>query len=84
MSVTIQVPIPDDLLPVLERRARGAGLEREQYVSQVLFRELKGPPALDEVLAGFRGEVAASRISDEELDELFTVARDEAAAQRSI
>ena len=82
MSVTIEVPIPDDLIPVLERKARSAGLKREEYVSAMLSRELTAPQSLDEVLAEFREQVAASGISDSELTELFTVARDEAHARK--
>jgi hypothetical protein len=75
MSVILQVAIPEDLLPALERRAREAGMGREEYASAVLTRELGA--SLDEVLAGFRGEVAACGMSDEALTELFEEARTE-------
>ena len=83
MSVTIEVPIPDDLLPVLDRKARSAGLQREQYVSEVISRALHGEPTLNEILAGFREQVASSGISTHELDDLFEAARNEAAAQKN-
>jgi hypothetical protein len=83
MSVTIQVPIPDDLIPVLERKARNAGLKREEYVSAMLSRELTAPQSLDEVLSEFREHVAASGISDTELTELFAVERDEPHAPKN-
>jgi hypothetical protein len=72
MSVILQVAIPDDLLPALERRAREAGMGREEYASAVLAREVG--VSLDEVLAGFRADVAASGLSDEALTELFAEA----------
>lgn len=84
MSLTIKVPIPDDLVPVLERKARSAGLEREEYVGAILSRELNAPQTLDEVLAAFRGEVSASGMTGPELDELFRSARDEAGAQENV
>lgn len=49
MSVTIGVPIPDELLPILERKARSAGLKREEYVTALLSRDLSAPKALGEV-----------------------------------
>jgi hypothetical protein len=77
MSVTIEVPIPDELLPILERKARRAGLKREEYVTALVSRDLSAPKALDEVLAAFREQVAGSGISDNELSALFAAARDE-------
>ncbi|MBL8295231.1 MAG: hypothetical protein JNN08_25525 [Bryobacterales bacterium] len=75
MSMMIEVPIPDDLIPRLEQKARSAGLDREQYVRALVSRDLAGPRAFDEILEGFRAEVAASGISDSELDALFQSAR---------
>ena len=42
MSVTIEVQLPDDLIPLLERKARGAGLDREQYLGSIVSRDLTG------------------------------------------
>ncbi len=63
--MTIEVPIPDDMTPRLEQKARSAGLDREQLVS----RELAGPRTFDEILGGFREEVTVSGVSDSELDQ---------------
>jgi hypothetical protein len=41
MSVTIEVPIPDELLPILERKAQSAGLNREEYVTALVSRDLR-------------------------------------------
>jgi hypothetical protein len=57
MSMTVEVPIPDDLIPRLEQKARSAGLDREQYVRALVSRDLAGPRAFDEILGGFREEV---------------------------
>ena len=83
MSVTIEVPIPDELLPILERKARSAGLKREEYVTALLSRDLSAPKALDEVLGAFRQQVAASGISDGELSALFAAARDDVQTEKS-
>ena len=75
MSITIQVPIPEELILNLEQRAQNAGLQREQYLTQLFTRELSSPPGLDEILSGFRSEVKASGISDSELTDLFNQER---------
>ena len=82
MSMTVQVPIPDDLIPRLEQKARIAGLDREQYVRALVSRDLAGPRTLDEILGGFREEVSASGISDPELDQLFESARQDSLSGR--
>ena len=80
MSVTIEVPIPDELIPLLEQKARSAGLPRDEYIRALVSRDLKAPRRLDEVLKDFRSEVAASGMSDAELADLFKDARDDSRA----
>ncbi len=80
--ITLQIPISDELLPNLDTRARNAGLNREQFLSQLLCRELSTPDGLDEILAGFRREVSASSLTDAELSELFSAARTETGSRR--
>lgn len=82
MSMTVQVPIPDDLIPRLEQKARSAGLDGEQYVRALVSRDLAGPRTFDEILGGFREEVAASGVSESELDQLFESARQDSLAER--
>jgi len=77
--MTIHVPFPDDQMAALRRKAEGLGVEVEKYISDLVARELQRPQSLNEVLAGFREQVAASGISDEELDELFIASRKEIA-----
>ncbi|MCX6602318.1 MAG: hypothetical protein NTV52_01845 [Acidobacteria bacterium] len=80
--ITFQIPISDELLPNLDSRARNAGLNREQFLSELLCRELSTPDGLDEILAGFRREVSASSLSDAELTEVFSAARTETGSHR--
>jgi hypothetical protein len=77
--MTIHVPFPDDQMAALRRKAEGLGVEVEKYISDLVRRELQRPQSLNEVLADFREQVAASGISDEELDELFLASRKEIA-----
>ena len=81
--ITLQISISDELLSNLDTRAQNAGLNREQFLSQFLSRELSMPDGLDDILAGFRKEVSASSLSDDELTELFTAARAETGFRRS-
>ncbi|MBX9601366.1 MAG: ribbon-helix-helix protein, CopG family [Bryobacteraceae bacterium] len=71
MTMTIEVPIPDDLIARLDQKARSAGLDREQYIRALVSRDLAGPKTSDEIPSGFREEVAASRVSDSNLNRLF-------------
>ena len=82
MSMTIQVPIPDDLVPRLEEKSRSAGVDREQYIRALVSRDLAGPRTFDEILSGFRQEVPASGISGGELDQLFESARQDSRRER--
>jgi hypothetical protein len=75
MSVTIEIELPDELVPLLEQKARGAGLDREQYLRALVDRDLASPRTLDDILRPFREEVAASGISDDDLTNLFSAAR---------
>src|SRR6266851_4100943 len=82
MARVLEVPVPDDLLALLDARAGDAGMKREEYASDLLRRGLGGPRSLDEILAPFRAQVQASGIDDQELTRLFQAARDAAASAR--
>ena len=62
MTRTIEVPIPDDLLQLVDERARRSGLKREDNIRTVLSREVTGAPSISEILVPFanRGKPAAS------------------------
>ena len=83
MARVLEVSVPDDLLDLLDARAGQAGMKREDYVSDLLHRDLRGPRALDEILAPFRRQVLASGIDDQELTRLFQAARDDAASAKN-
>ena len=82
MARVLEVPVPEDLLAVLDSRASDAGMKREEYASDLLRRGLGGPRSLDEILAPFRAQVWSSGMDDQELTHLFEAARDAAAAER--
>lgn len=76
MPRTLEIPVSEDLLRLLDEKAQRSGLKREDYVSALLSRDLAGPPALSEILKPFREQVASSGLTDEELSSLFTEARE--------
>ena len=77
MTRTIEVPLPEELLKLVDERARSTGLQREACIRAVLSKDVTGEPSISEILAPFRDQVAASGISDEELDRLFAEAQTE-------
>jgi hypothetical protein len=83
MTRTIELPIPEELLRLVDERARTAGLPREAYIREVLSKDVTGDPSLSEILAPFREQVAGSGIGDDELDRVFSQARDESYRARS-
>jgi hypothetical protein len=82
MTRTIEIPLPEELLRLVDERARSTGLEREAYIRAVLSKDVTGEPSISEILAPFRDQVLSSGIGDEELNRLFTEARKESYQER--
>ena len=83
MGVTVEIPIPDELLGVLESRARSAGLNRDEYIRALVRRDLTSGQRLHTILDPFRRQVAESAISDDELTELFASAREDVYREKN-
>ena len=83
MTRTIELPLPEELLRLVEERALTAGLAREAYIRAVLSKDVAGEPSISEILAPFRDQVAGSGIGAEELDLLFSEAREESYLGRN-
>ena len=78
---TIEVSnVPEETLQRLDERIRERGGDRDEYIRNLLDRDLSAP-TLTELLAPFRRQVAESRASEEELDQLFDDAREEAFSE---
>jgi len=82
MTRTIEIPLPEELLKLIDEKAQVTGLKRDAYIRAVLSKDVKGECSISEVLASFRDQVTASGISDEELDRLFSEARDESYQEK--
>jgi hypothetical protein len=78
MSISIDLSPEEE--ERLRQKASSRGQTTSEYARGVLVGSLK--PSLDEILAPFRAQVEESGVSDEELDRLFTNARDEVARER--
>jgi hypothetical protein len=83
MTRTIEIPLPEELLRLVDEKAESAGLKREAYIRAVLSKDVNGEPSISEVLAPFRDQVLRSGLSDEELDRLFSAAREESKRERN-
>jgi hypothetical protein len=84
MTRTIELPLPEELLRLVDERAQTAGLPRDAYIRAVLSKDVTGEPSISEILAPFRDQVASSGIGDDELDRLFSQAREESYQERSL
>lgn len=79
---TIEVTdIPEETIRLLDERAGQLGSDRAGYIRHLLDKDLHSP-TLSELLAPFREQVAESELSEEELDQLFAEAREEAFQER--
>ncbi|MFN0167870.1 MAG: hypothetical protein ACKV22_15690 [Bryobacteraceae bacterium] len=83
MTRTIEIPLPEELLRLVDQKAHSSGLDRDTYIRAVLSREVTGTPSVSQILLPFRDQVIASGASDEELDRLFSQAREEAYRDRN-
>lgn len=78
----LTIELPKDVEKKLAERAARSGKTAEVVARELIEQAVRGERTLDEILRPFRDEVAASGISDAELDQLFDEARDEAHAAR--
>jgi hypothetical protein len=52
------------------------------YIRVVLSKEMMGEPSISEILAPFRDQVLSSGLSNDELDRLFSEARERSDKER--
>jgi hypothetical protein len=83
MSRTITVDLPDGLLRLVDEKATRAGLQRDVYIRVVLSKDVTGEPSISEIFAPFRDQVLSRGLSNDELDRLFSEARERSDKARS-
>ena len=74
--MTITLTMPAETQRKLVERATRAGQNVESLACELIERSLNDEPTLDEILAPFRRQVAASGLSEAELTALFEEERD--------
>lgn len=88
--MTITIDLPPDIEESVKTQAAKDGLPLEDYVTALVQEGTQRCDRIDllaekpfaEILAPFRRNVEASGMSDEELDDLFTTARQEPSRVR--
>lgn len=88
--MTITIDLPPDVEESVKTQAAKEGLPLEDYVTSLIEEgtkrrdriDLLAEKPFDEILAPLRRNVEDGRLSDEELDDLFTGARKEASRTR--
>ncbi len=75
--MTITLTMPAETQRKLVERATRAGQNVESLACELIERSLNDEPTLDEILAPFRRQVAASGLSEAELTALFEEEREE-------
>ena len=80
--MTITLALKPETERALRERAAESGRDVAVVAEELIERGICVKPSLAEILAPFRAEVAASGISDVELDALFEEARNEVWQQR--
>jgi hypothetical protein len=78
MARTIEIPVSAEMLRLLDEKALRSGLKREEYVSALLSKDLSGPLTLAQILKPFRDQVAGLAMTDGDLGQLLTEARQDA------
>ena len=75
--MTITLALEPETERLLRERAAQSGRDVAAVARELIERGVRARPSLAEILAPFRAEVAASGLTDAELDALFDEARDE-------
>lgn len=75
--MVINISLPEETEQKILERAARKGQSVESFVGELIRRGVEQPPSMDEILAPFRAQVAESGLSDQQITELFTTARDE-------
>ena len=79
--MTVSISLSPRAEARLKERAAAEGKDLVAYATQ-LVEDAVTKPSLDEILAPFRKEVAASGMNDEQLEQFYEGLRDEAWQER--
>lgn len=80
--MTLTIELKPEMEAKLKNRAVAMGFDVDDYVENLIEKDLNNFKTLDEIFAPLHKEVEESGITDDELDELFTQARREYYAEK--
>ena len=80
--MTVTLELEPEVESLLEKRARAEGCDIKGYVEKLVARDVNRERTFDEILAPFHEAMEGSGISDQELDTLFTEARQEVLSEK--
>lgn len=88
--MTITIDLPPDVEASIKTQADKDGLPLEDYVTSLIQEgtqrrnriDILAEKSFDEILGPFRRNVEETGVTDEELSDLFTIARKEASRTR--
>ncbi len=75
--MTLTIDLPPDLEKTVRQQATKAGQDVNAFVLEAVSEKIAKARTLEQICKPFAQDVAASGISDEELDQLFEEARQE-------
>ena len=80
--MTITLSLSPEIERRLQERAAESGRDVTAMARDLIERGLRSEPTIDEILAPFRAEVAASGVTDPELDAMFATSRNDLWRER--
>lgn len=80
--MTLSISLPPDAEARLRERARASGQDVDEYVRQLIARELDAPLSLAEAAEPVARAVEAAGVGDDELAAALIQARDDARRER--
>ena len=60
---TIEIPLPEELLRLVDEKAQSAGLKRDAYIRAILSKHVTGEASIGGILSSFRAQVATSTVT---------------------
>ena len=79
----IEVDMPEELLPLIDERARAQGSDRNRVIQEIVDREFRiQRKTFDEILSPIRQGFAESRMSEEEVKKLLESELEAVRAER--
>ena len=80
--MTLTIELKPEMEAKLKNRAVALGFEVDDYVENLIEKELDKPKTLDEIFAPVRREFEESGMTEDELDDLIYQARREVYAEK--